>query len=130
MKILITTFCLIISLVTTSYAYNADCILDNGKSFSIHVSDKVMTVSNRWKVYYSGKTLTGEYKYKNRGYTYVAGKFNDGYFTIKISNKYKAREYDGPGICTLRSKEHNHRKECEEIPFSGGDLWWLLGCNE
>ena len=89
-----------ISLTSTAYAYDADCKLENGKQFSISVNSKVMVVDNKWKVFYKGKSLTGWYKYENKGYKYDAGKFDDGQFPIEVTNKYE--DEMNSGTCFLK----------------------------
>lgn len=89
MKNILKMLLLINALVINAYAYNATCTLNNGKSFIINVDKGIMTVDNRWKVFYKEKTWSGWYVYENKGYKYIVGTFNDGKFPLEVTNKYE-----------------------------------------
>jgi len=86
-KLLFIVWFLTIALVDLS-AYSANCNTNDGRSFSITVSNRVMTINNKYKAYYQKKTFLGWYKYSNKGYTYLIGKFNGNQFPIEVTNKW------------------------------------------
>jgi hypothetical protein len=100
MKRLVIATLMICGLVSSANAYDAFCTLKNGKEFNIHVSNKVMVVDQKWKVFFKGKTWTGWYEYENKGYKYVAGTFKKGKFPIEVTNKYDDKTYSG--TCYLK----------------------------
>lgn len=82
-----------------SYAYQANCSTNDGRNFNISVENKVLTVDNKYRHYYQGKTWTGWYKYANSKYIYKTGSFNDGEFPIEVVN---SRGQTSSGQCYFR----------------------------
>lgn len=69
-----------------AHAYSADCSTDDGKSFYMSVENQVLTVNNKYSHSYDGKDYSGWYSYSNSRYTYQTGKFQNGWFPIKVRN--------------------------------------------
>jgi len=79
----------ILTITNNLFAYSASCNTDDGKNFDIRVKNKVMTIDNKYTAHYKGKTMIlGWYKYSNKGYTYLIGKFKGSQFPIEVSNKW------------------------------------------
>lgn len=79
-------------------AYEANCRSDNGKSFSIYVKNKVLTVDGKYRHYFKSKDSSGWFFYSNDKYIYSVGPFGNGKFEIKYID---SRDNLFFGICTL-----------------------------
>lgn len=66
--------------------YSANCSTNDGKSFTISVNNKIMTIDNKYTATYSNKTWDGWFEYMNKGYIYSTGPFEAGRFPIKVKN--------------------------------------------
>jgi len=87
---------LLILIASNLFAYTASCQTNDGKNFDIKVKNKVMTINNKYRAFYRGQTALGWYKYSNKGYTYVVGKFKGNQFPIEVTNKWGL---DTEGTC-------------------------------
>jgi len=96
-------FIMFLSILITSnlLAYTASCNTDDGKNFNIKIKNKKMTIDNKYTAFYQGKTFLGWYKYSNRGYTYLVGKFQGSQFPIEVTNKWGL---DTEGTCYFNNK--------------------------
>lgn len=79
--------------------YSADCSTNDGKSFTISVNNKIMTINSKYTATYSNKTWDGWYEYTNKGYTYSTGSFESGNFPIKVKNIWGL---DTEGTCYFK----------------------------
>jgi hypothetical protein len=96
---------LILTLTSTPiYAYQANCETDNGRTFSITVKNKVLTVNERYRHPYQGKTWGGWYEYANSKYTYKTGPFKGDGFPIEALNSKGQRSN---GQCSFKKATNN-----------------------
>jgi len=72
---------------------------NDGRDFNISVRDKVLTVNNKYRYSYQGKTDKGWYEYANSKYTYKTGSFKDDTFPIEVINN---RGHSAIGQCSFR----------------------------
>jgi len=84
---------------TITYAYQASCTTNDGRDFNISVRDKVLTVNNKYRHSYQGKTDKGWYEYANSKYTYRTGSFKGDTFPIEVINN---RSQSASGQCRFR----------------------------
>lgn len=97
MKIIFGICALFVSTVT--HAYQAQCTTDDGRYFNISVKDKVLTVNNKYRHPYQGKTDKGWYEYANSKYTYKTGSFKGDTFPIEVINN---RGQSASGECRFK----------------------------
>jgi hypothetical protein len=95
MKQILTIGSILSCTIMNTFAYDAYCELDNNIEIDISVYNKVMTIDNKYKAHYDGKTFTGWYIYENKRYKYIVGKFKYGKFPIEVTNKYQNVIIDG-----------------------------------
>ena len=82
-----------------THAYQANCTTNDGRNFNISVRDKVLTVDNKNRHHYQGKTDKGWYEYANSKYTYKTGPFKGDIFPIEVINN---RGQSAIGQCSFR----------------------------
>jgi len=67
-------------------AFQADCTLESGKHFHMELTNKVMEVDWKYKVFYQANYNTWDY-FENKGYVYAINKYNKDVFFVKVKNK-------------------------------------------